>query len=73
MNGNNGHGISSGECPVDRIVKALEPLVEKYGWDKVRPAWQRYLAATEFEDASPERFAYSKWARTPPKWRHGNG
>lgn len=34
-----------GTAPFARIGHALRPLVERDGWDVVRPAWQRFVAS----------------------------
>jgi hypothetical protein len=51
--------------PGGRIGKALKPLVTRYGWVAVRPAWRRYLAASEAMYVSPQRFAstYGAWVQ----------
>lgn len=46
-----------GTAPGGRIGKALKPLVEQHGWDKIRPIWQKYLAKKDAEFASPQDFA----------------
>jgi len=53
-----------GSAPGARITKALRPLSEKYTWEVVRPAWQRFLAETEAKWAYPEKFAqtFGDWA-----------
>jgi hypothetical protein len=46
-----------GTAPGGRITKALRPLVKQHGEAVVLDAWNRYLAETEAEYMSPERFA----------------
>ena len=46
-----------GTVPGGRIGKALKPLVSRYGWETIRPAWKRYLAEKEPEFATPQDFA----------------
>ena len=46
-----------GTAPGGRIGKALKPLVSRYGWETIRPAWRRYLAEKEPEFATPQDFA----------------
>ncbi len=54
-----------------QIGKALKPLVVRYDWPTVREAWRSYLAQTEAEYASPQRFAstFGSWAGTAPPAR----
>ncbi len=56
------------KAPAGQIGSSLQPLVRTHGWDVVRPAWQRYLAATEGKFASPTRFAttWGDWRPAPP-------
>lgn len=53
-----------GTAPGGVIGKSLEALVRKHGWERVRPAWQRYLGETEAEYVSAPRFAstFGHWA-----------
>ena len=53
-----------GTAPGGRIGKALAPLVKTHGWEAVRPAWRSYLAHTEAEFASSQRFAatFGRWS-----------
>jgi hypothetical protein len=57
-----------GTAPYGAIGKALKPLVEKHGWERVRAAWRFFLAQLEAKFASPGsagRFAntYADWAK----------
>ena len=56
----------NGTAPGGRIGKALSPLVKSHGWEAVRTAWRSYLAQTEAEYASPQRFAatFGRWSGT---------
>lgn len=56
-----------GTAPGGPIGRHLKPLVAKYGWERVRPAWRAYLLATESQYANPARFAatYGTWKVTP--------
>jgi hypothetical protein len=60
-----------------RIGKALAPLVKGHGWEKVKPAWQRYLAEKEPEFCSPNDFAgkFLVWAgeAAPAKGKQTKG
>jgi len=52
------------------IGKHLKPLIDKHGWEKVRPVWREYL--NQDDDAkflSPAHFAgkYLHWAGKSPK------
>ena len=52
------------------IGKHLKPLIDKYGWETVRPVWREYL--NQDDDAkfvSPANFAgkYLHWAGKSPK------
>lgn len=54
-----------------KIGSDLKPLVTRHGWEMVRTAWIRYLAAAEAEYASSSRFSqtFGKWsglAQDPP-------
>lgn len=54
-----------------KIGSDLKPLVSRHGWEMVRAAWIRYLAAAEAEYASSSRFSqtFGKWsglAQDPP-------
>ena len=53
----------NGTAPGGRIGRALKPLLSKHPWEEVREAWRSYLAQTEAEFASAERFAqtFGKW------------
>lgn len=55
-----------GTAPGGRIGSALKPLVAKHGWPAVREAWRSYLAQSEAEYASPQRFAatFGRWSGT---------
>jgi hypothetical protein len=57
-----------GTAPGGQIGKALKPLVTKYGWETVRPAWQSYLSQAEPDYVSAQRFAatYGRWATAEP-------
>jgi len=44
-------------APGGKIGKALKPLVDRYTWEVIRPAWQRYLTEKDAEFASPADFA----------------
>ncbi len=59
--------FDGGTAPGGQIGKALAPLVKAHGWETVRPAWQRYLAATEARFASAPRFAatFGDWRPAP--------
>jgi uncharacterized protein YdaU (DUF1376 family) len=46
-----------GTAPGGRIGKALKPLIAKYGWELIRPVWQRYLRDEKPEFANPQDFA----------------
>lgn len=62
-------GRHGGTAPGGRIGQALKPLVKKHGWPAVRPAWHNYLAQTEPEYVSPQRFAatYARWLSDQPR------
>lgn len=45
-----------GYVALGRLGKALKILVDRHGWGKVRPAWQRYLNTVQPQFLSPERF-----------------
>lgn len=45
-----------GFISLGQLGKQLKPVVDKYGWGKVRPAWQRYLKGTQPRFLSPSRF-----------------
>ncbi len=53
-----------GELPWGRLGRALKPLVDKNGEDKVAEAFERYLSTVEKRFASPESFAarFGLWA-----------
>jgi len=57
-----------GTAPGGRIGKALSPLVKANGWTSVRTAWRSYLAQTEAEFASPQRFSatFGRWNGSAP-------
>jgi hypothetical protein len=61
-------GAYRGTAPGGRIGKALAPLVKAHGWEAVRVAWRSYLAQTEAEFASPQRFAatFGRWSGSAP-------
>jgi uncharacterized protein YdaU (DUF1376 family) len=63
--GNDWVEVYEGTVNYGKIGKALKPLVQKYTWPTVRPAWKLYLKSTAAEYASPYRFAetYGKWAQ----------
>lgn len=44
-------------APGGRIGAGLKAIVAKYGWEQIRPAWQRYLEEKEPDFASPQDFA----------------
>ena len=46
-----------GTAPGGRIGKALKPLIAKYGWELIRPVWQKYLREEKPEFANPQDFA----------------
>jgi uncharacterized protein YdaU (DUF1376 family) len=57
-----------GTAPFGAIGKALKPLVEKHGWERVRAAWRFFLAQLEAKFAgggSPGKFAntYADWVK----------
>ncbi len=62
-----------GTAPGGRIGKALSPLVKANGWTSVQAAWRSYLAQTEAEYASPQRFAatYGRWSGSAPAGSRG--
>jgi len=60
---------TGGLLPFGRLGKALKPLIEKHGEDKVLDAWLAYLTATDTKFMSPKAFAgkYGQWAGMKPK------
>ena len=61
-----------GTAPGGRIGAALAPLVKAHGWPSVREAWRSYLAQTDAQYASPQRFAatFGRWAGTHEQERY---
>lgn len=59
-----------GTAPGGAIGRHLKPLVEKYTWEVVRPAWRAYLSETDAQYANPARFATATFgtyqAHVPP-------
>jgi len=57
-----------GTAPGGQIGKALLPIVKRHGWEFVRKAWCRYLAQTEAQYASPQRFSatFGRWSGLAP-------
>lgn len=53
-----------GVIAIGHLGKALKPLIDLYGWGKVRPVWQRYLKTVEARFLSPSRFAETFGAYT---------
>jgi uncharacterized protein YdaU (DUF1376 family) len=49
--------FGDGTAPGGRIGKGLKLIVDRYGWDTIRPAWRRYLARKDAEFQSPQDFA----------------
>jgi len=49
--------FGDGTAPGGRIGKALKPLIERYTWETIRPAWKRYLSEKDAEFATPQDFA----------------
>ena len=60
-----------GTAPGGPIGKHLKPLVDRHGWEVVRPAWKGYLMVTEPEFANPGRFAatFGTWRKAAPAER----
>jgi len=57
-----------GSAPAGKIGKQLKRIVDKHGWDVVRPAWRAYLAQREpqFADAADFAAKFGVWrARAP--------
>jgi uncharacterized protein YdaU (DUF1376 family) len=50
-------------APGSRIGKGLQRIVDRYGWEHIRPAWKRYLATEDPKFANPQDFAskLGKW------------
>lgn len=57
-----------GELAWSRAGSAFSPLREEHGAERVLRAWVRYVAATEAQFASPQRFAstFGQWDGTAP-------
>jgi hypothetical protein len=53
-----------GTAPGGRIGDALKPLVVRYSWAAVRPAWRRYLQEQDSKYVNPADFAskFGSWA-----------
>lgn len=49
--------FGNGTAPGGRIGQGLKLIVDKYGWDAIRPAWRYYLGQKEPQFASPQDFA----------------
>lgn len=47
----------AGSAPGGKIAGGLSPLVKAQGWERVRPAWRRYLAETTHPSPSAQDFA----------------
>ncbi len=44
-------------APGGRIISGLKLIVNRYSWEVIRPAWQRYLGEKDAEFASAQDFA----------------
>lgn len=62
-----------GIAPGGRIGRALKPLRGKHADDDILARWKTYLAATEAQFASPERFAQTFGEWDPKGAAAGNG
>jgi hypothetical protein len=55
-----------GSAPGGRIAGGLGPVIRANGWEKIRPAWQRYLAETRHPAPSAQDFA-AHWVDWRPE------
>jgi hypothetical protein len=56
--------FGKGTAPGGRIGGGLKRVVDRYGWDVVRPVWRRYLASEKPQFCNPQSFAskFATWA-----------
>lgn len=49
--------FGAGTAPGNKIGNALKRIVDKHGWDVIRPAWRHYLREKDPEFLNPADFA----------------